>query len=321
MRTYVLFHADCYDGFGAAYAASKVLRDVEYIPVRYGDPVPDLEAGSKVYLLDFCPKAHELLDLWRQSTSVTVLDHHKSAISVLDMVANAIREECGKPAYHYMQDTGRSMHWNRSPHCPCTFHAKLTTSQSAAVIASHHFAPNQTSPLLLRYVQDADLWRWKLPESRAVNAYIRTHPMEFEIWERLEEQLRTSDGINRAATVGSAVVRHVQGIVELACRFHQVQAFGEHVVPWVNSPVYRSEIGERLLEMHPNAPFAIIHYQDAGGDVNFSLRSRSNEFDVSEIARLHGGGGHATAASFRVSVESPLIPEVPSFSPHINAQC
>lgn len=42
MQTYVLYHANCPDGFGAAWAAWMALgsADVNYLPCAYGRPLP-----------------------------------------------------------------------------------------------------------------------------------------------------------------------------------------------------------------------------------------------------------------------------------------
>ena len=46
----------------------------------------------------------------------------------------------------------------------------IDLDRSGAVLAWEHFHPGRPVPLLLRYVQDRDLWRWALPRSREVNA-------------------------------------------------------------------------------------------------------------------------------------------------------
>ena len=46
---YILYHAHCADGFGAAWATHKRLGDhhegskVHYLPVSYGEPPPEME--------------------------------------------------------------------------------------------------------------------------------------------------------------------------------------------------------------------------------------------------------------------------------------
>lgn len=68
-------------------------------------------------------------------------------------------------------------------------------------------------------------------------------------------------------------------------------------VPCVNAPFWSiSELVEELCEGHP---FAFgWHISDKGRAV-YSLRSRG-EYDVSELAKRWGGGGHKNAAGFNV---------------------
>lgn len=78
MSIYVLYHAACHDGFGAAYAAWKKFGDsAKYVAtsdrVRYPEFIPD---GSEVYLLDFA-FGREVIDALRVKMSrVMILDHH-----------------------------------------------------------------------------------------------------------------------------------------------------------------------------------------------------------------------------------------------------
>ena len=54
-RTYVVYHAGCLDGFGAAWAAHLSLGDnnVEYLPASYGNPPPNFRTESRIFILDF----------------------------------------------------------------------------------------------------------------------------------------------------------------------------------------------------------------------------------------------------------------------------
>jgi len=53
------------------------------------------------------------------------------------------------------------------------------------------------------------------------------------------------------------------------------------------------------LEMTPSAPFSVGWFVRSDGLFQYSLRSRG-DFDVSELAKLWGGGGHKAAAGFEV---------------------
>lgn len=49
-------------------------------------------------------------------------------------------------------------------------------------------------------------------------------------------------------------------------------------------------------------PFAACYWDTPEGRV-FSLRSKDDGFDVGEIAKQYGGGGHKHASGFRVSYD------------------
>lgn len=72
---------------------------------------------------------------------------------------------------------------------------------------------------------------------------------------------------------------------------------GLYCAPCANATVFFSEVGERLLEMHPQAPFSAYYMDRNDGKRQWGLRSRP-DFDCSVIAKAMGGGGHKCAAGF-----------------------
>ena len=149
MTSYVLYHGGCSDGFGAAFAAWMRLQHqaTEYIPVSYGKPMPDIPDGSDVYIVDFSYSREMLISL-SERCQVRVLDHHKTAQAGLE----------GLPF--------------------CTF----DMDKSGAVLAWEYFHPGDDVPEILLYVQDRDLWKWKMTRSKEVNAAIASHPQDFFTW-------------------------------------------------------------------------------------------------------------------------------------------
>ena len=78
--THVLYHGDCPDGFGAAWAAWKALGEAaSYLPVQHGDPPPALPREARVVLVDFSYPRAALLDLRSRVRDLLVLDHHLSS--------------------------------------------------------------------------------------------------------------------------------------------------------------------------------------------------------------------------------------------------
>ena len=82
----VIYHANCNDGFGAAYAAWRALRDfAEYLPMQYGDPVPDV-AGRNVFIFDFSFSPEQMNEIYEASSTLVWRDHHKTAIEALPQI-------------------------------------------------------------------------------------------------------------------------------------------------------------------------------------------------------------------------------------------
>ena len=276
-RIAVLYHANCPDGFTAAYVAYKYFgREnnlVDYIPVNYGEGIPELdERTEKVYILDFSFSQEEMNELYRRYdsdmhyglTNITLLDHHKTAKETLDGWFGCTID---------MYESGASLAW------------------------WHFFGYESRMPQLISYVKDRDLWRWMEYRSRDVSAFISSYDFSFGIWEMLEEQIENN--INDVIGQGFAILRtknkDVERIVKNNAHFIDI---GGYSVMAVNSSLYQSEIGEKILFEYPDTPFSAIYYTDGKWD-NFSLRSRRGNFDVSEIAKQYGGGGHAQASGFR----------------------
>ena len=265
-RTCIIYHKNCPDGFGAAWAAHKALGDydVEYLPSQYGDPPPEMESNSKVFILDFSYSLPEVQKIAGKHR-LTLLDHHRTAANELDGKVEGCR---------------------------------FDMERSGAVMAWEHFFPGMPVPTLLAYVQDRDLWQWQMTDSRAINEAIGTYPMEFSIWNALEARLERKE--HSLSREGHAVIRKNTLTLEklLENSFHRRVA--GHEVPAVNSPVLTSELGEEMLQKYPEAPFCVIYADVPGGKTRYSLRSRPG-FDVSEVARQMGGGGHPQAAGFTLN--------------------
>ncbi len=81
-KTAVIYHASCPDGFGAAWAAHRVLGEcAQYLPMNHGDPVPQMDDDARVYILDFSFDRERMGELHRRhgQDNVILLDHHVTA--------------------------------------------------------------------------------------------------------------------------------------------------------------------------------------------------------------------------------------------------
>ena len=84
----VIYHANCNDGFGAAYSAWKLLGNrAEYHAASHGAPPPDV-TGKRVVILDFSYDNATTKALIEQAEELWVIDHHKSNMVELHDISN-----------------------------------------------------------------------------------------------------------------------------------------------------------------------------------------------------------------------------------------
>lgn len=281
MKTYVLYHANCWDGFCAAWVARKALGDVEYIPVHYGQEPPEIEPGSKLYILDFSYSREQLFKWWTPGpnsvSSLVVLDHHKTAQQALggfsdECVANGM----DSPTIIFdMNRSGGRLTWD---YFFGDEHRKIFSN------------PDDLRPWLVDYTEDRDLWRWNLPMSREVSAALRSHPLDFALWDSF-----TNGTLKTFKTEGAAILRSESMIVDQHVRNASEIEMDGHKILAVNATVLFSDIAGKLAV---GRPFGAAYFYRSDGKRQWSLRSTSEGVDVSEIAKLHGGGGHRNAAGF-----------------------
>lgn len=261
-RPLVIYHAQCRDGWAAAWAASKSEPSVELWPAMYGSEPPDV-TGRDVTLVDFCYPREVLLRMSESVEAIRVLDHHKTAKDALAGIPWATFD---------MERSGAGIAWD-------------------VLVGSPR-------PWIINYVEDRDLWRWSLPNSREVNAFIGTlpygKPEDLAAW-NLAAKMTLTEAFVAGCHVQQAVLRYAENVCDNA-RGRQV---GGWMVPSVNAPQHDiSEVLECLLDRHEGCTFVHGWWQRADGLFANSLRSRGT-FDVSLVAAMFGGGGHRNAAGFQ----------------------
>lgn len=260
---YVLYHSNCYDGFGAAYAAWKALASTaKYIPVGYQNPVPsEVEDGSTVYLVDFSYKRDVLIELSKRC-KVVVIDHHKTAMEDLSTLQ-------GYPNLEVNFDMERS----------------------GAVMSWEYFHPSTKVPVLLQHIQDRDLWRFKLPGSKEVHVYLQSIGYDFQEWDKVDVEL--------AIQQGKQITKFRDRQVDVMCENARLAKIGGVKCVIMNATLFWSEVGNTLLDKWPDVQMSASFGYNKEGRVTYSLRTRG-DFDCSEVAKQFGGGGHKSAAGFKV---------------------
>lgn len=256
--THVIYHGDCPDGFGAAWSVwKKFTNTVRYIPGFYGAPPPNFPPESRVLIVDFSFSRPVAEALAQKVYEIKLLDHHQTAADMLG-----------------------DLPW-------CEF----DMSHSGAYLAWKYIHDSEP-PDFIKYIEDRDLWLFKLPHSREFSAALSSYPRDFVIWEGLAEA-----GIDKLKLDGGPILRlQAQKVEEMVAKAFW-KDIGGFRVPVTNASVFFSEVGDRLCQIHPTAPFSAYFYDRADGKRQWGLRS-PGRMDVSKIAKSFGGGGHPGAAGY-----------------------
>lgn len=301
MKPLVIYHADCNDGFGAAFAAWAKLGDAaEYVPMHYSDdPLKDITYEDRdVYILDFSVPRVDMERLLDRASKVVWLDHHRSAFEM--WCKDGAREK-------FMQ--GEAI--PRSGAKPVSCHILLDNNKSGALLAWEYFHPEKDVPLLIKMIDDRDRWQFKIDGSRELHAGLGAgYPMSFEDWNLLVPSGSPDWGKNLGSVIitGATLLRaYDEQIDHSAEKAHQCTIRqGDWSVQGlaVNCPLHISETGHKLAIR--SGTFGLIWYYDgATGRANCSLRS-NGDYDVSAIAKVFGGGGHKNAAGFNIDMPTLL---------------
>ncbi len=269
-RIVVFYHANCPDGFGAAWATWKKFgKKAEYLGIRPSQTKDQLGGvslkGKKVYFVDVSTSAEKLKELVKKNETVTVIDHH---VSNRELIHNASQ-------------------WI------------FDNRHSGAVLSWNFFFPRKRTPWLLRYLEEMDLWKFRLPHTMEVITWLELFPMEFKVWDKLSKNLEGLAFRRKAISKGKLLLAYKDHLIKRIMNYAYEVKFKGYQARTVNSPQFQSQLGHLLIDK--NHPIGIV-WSEVGDAIKFSLRS-NGKIDVSQLAKqFPGGGGHKAAAGFSLPV-------------------
>ncbi len=161
--------------------------------------------------------------------------------------------------------------------------------KSGATLSWEYWHPDEAIPDLFLYIEDRDLWRFQLDKSAEINAAIASYPFDFTIWTQFNIPELSIEGVHILRSIRQQVTR----IADRATR----QLISGYEVPVVNTSAHASDILDELGRKFPDAPFSACFYDNGQGERRWSLASAGN-FDVGNLARDLGGGGHYHRSGF-----------------------
>lgn len=288
----MIYHANCADGFGAAWAAWMCWGpDVRYVPASYGEAPPVVD-GLNVLMGDFSYKRAVLDEMAQTAASIVILDHHKTAAE--DLAPFVIEDR--SPTYASVDQWLRDLAEMDRPAIAALF----DMNRSGARMVWDFCFPHGAVPLLIQLIEDRDLWRFAHEETKPFALWLRSEALDFEHWKTVAGNMDDPRGRQQIMAEADAMQRFYDAKVKEMVSIARPILIGGVTVPGVNCPAsFSSDVGNALLIEHPDAPFSAC-YADGRKVRSYSLRSADDRADVSEVAKRYGGGGHRNAAGFAV---------------------
>ncbi len=274
MKTVILYHGNgCPDGFGAAYAAWKKFGDsAEYVELGRGDiPNPELVRDATVYFLDFCYTKEVMDQFVAVAKRLVVLDHH---IGVKDVVESM-------PEYVFDND------------------------RSGSGIAWDYFHPDAPRPKLLNHIEDGDLFRFKLEDTRAIGTFIEVQPYDFAVWDQIVQSFDNPASYEAMLIKARAYAEYFELLAQLAADHAKLVSFEGYEVYYATAHPLKSMkslVGNILCRK--KGPFAIVVAAHPNG-YGVSIRG-DGSVDLTKIAQKFGGNGHHDASGFLIPREGPF---------------
>lgn len=274
MRTVVFYHGKCPDGFGGAYAAWKKFGDAaEYVPLaRDEEPSVDEYAGAELYFIDFVYDQETMDRFAAAAKSLVTLDHHEGAQGVTESFPEHV----------------------------------FDSNRSGAGIAWDYFHPGAARPKLINYIEDGDLYRFLLPNSRFVLAYVYSKPQDFKVWEVLHAALESEAAMATIVATGANYREHFEILVASTASRAKTVSFEGYICHLVFADgMFASDVGNILATKLP--PLAlVVRAQKEGLRVSMRRAIGNTSVDLAAIAQKYGSNGHPFAAAFSIPWGAPI---------------
>lgn len=268
----LLYHGGCYDGFCCAvicwlyYKKNNLEDNIKYIPVGYYKKKPPV-GNTNLLICDFSYKIDAMKEIIEETESLLIIDHHKTSEEDL----NSIPEE----------------------------NKIFDRNYSAAGLTWNYFFPNEEMPMLVKRIQDRDIWTKKYDDNDKFVAWFYNQPFEFDIFEKyINDEVMLQNCIDN---IGSFMLDKNLKDIDYSTKSAALQLVelngNYYFVGSVNSTVLKSDIGNKIMKKYPYIDFSIVHSTTSyKNSTMISLRSTNKNTGVDEIAKLFEGGGHRNAS-------------------------
>ncbi len=270
------YHKDCLDGFASAWVVQQRYPNARFYPVTYGELPPAFPTGEVLFVDFIYTDITVMRDIVHAAKKVTVYDHHPQAKEIIE----ELHQEFGGERFQGVFDANRS----------------------GAGITWDVLYPNQPRPVLVNHVEDRDLWRFALPDTREFCDGLRQVPYRFDLYSYATSPAGIEHLKKRGRIYRDELKQRCRTMLEtrqVTLRLPDGDGVLELPGVFTEYPEERSELAAMFLTTVSNDVVAVLWYLDDG--IRVRLVSKEKGPDVNAIAARFGGGGHPHAAGFHLT--------------------
>jgi hypothetical protein len=288
----VIYHGSCYGSFGCAFIiwlyykrkfGKQRADNIKYVASSHLKNEQILEKTLEDYRgknVIFCDFAYPLADMKRLENYVNsylIVDHHEAIIQSLKILPEENK-------IFNKNKSGVGLVWDL-------------------------FFPNESFPLFLGYIQDRDLWKYELPNTKEFVTYFYEQKFSFDIWEKYLDIKH----VKKAIEIGINWVEHEKVLIDNLISkspliFHM---FNNEIiiVAYVNSPHLKSDIENAMIQTYPFLDLVVIwNYDILENETYMRFRSPEGNNLSLKVAEYFDGGGHPHSAGVKFKQLIALLP-------------
>lgn len=284
----IIYHHPCPDGIASAWVASKYasIHNIQYKYVGIGTNssstfTPELTEdikGKTILFVDYAPTKNQYIIAKELAKKIYILDHHKTNEAEYKDKENTVFD---------MNKSGVGLAWS-------------------------FFFPEKEMPIYLRMVQERDLWKFTLPNAREFTTGLYySAGEELDNYSLIMEEIYNDPSkIQDYIKIGIVVENNKQEKIKKIVQYNKnnIYKYYQFNCGIVNCDYdLASDLGSAMMSTN-NFDFVVLwRYDQLTESYLLSLRSSDkSNFDVSQLAKSLGGGGHFCAAGAIIK-EHPSI--------------
>jgi len=288
MKKLVVYHHPCLDGMSALWVFNKKFGDEVYDTLK-GNYHQELDLDKfkdkDVYLLDFSYKYDDMMKIIEIANSVTIYDHHKTAVEELQ---GLLKDRSIKGV--------------------------IDSTRAGSMITFNELFPDEKPPLSLKYIQDRDIHspsERKLINTKYFSEYAFLQDFTLDSWDLLMDD----NNIDNAIEIGKLLlVKKYKDIKKIVnsnfLSIRELKDYSGNVLTYNGDVTLATDLSilldTELVEEY-DIKFLLLYQTTNKLKVACSFRSKDDLLDVSEVAETFGGGGHRNASGCTIDDINDLL--------------